>query len=107
MSFWRLVLAIACGIIVAEAVNGVAYEVGSQIEIYRYRHRGAEEAARVQLDPYETALDRVKGRTATVEQAVADYCRDTLRLSDNPLRAAQQVAGCKTETTARITRDLQ
>ena len=107
MTFVKLVLAIACGILVAEFVNGLIYGAYNQYEIYRYRHRGAETASRVQLDPYQTALDRVLGSAATREQAIADYCKATVIGSDNSERAAQQLRECTTETTRRMARDLQ
>jgi hypothetical protein len=107
MTFGRLVLAVACGILLAEFVNGVLYEANNEYQLYRYRHRGAERAASVSTDPYQTALDRVRGSTATREQAIADFCKSTVIGSDNADRAAQQRRECVTDTAARMARDLE
>jgi hypothetical protein len=74
MTFGKLVLAVACGILLAELVNGVSYAAFNEYQLYRYRDRGAELAARLPLDPCQSALDRVRGSTATREQASPDGC---------------------------------
>jgi hypothetical protein len=107
MTFWKLVRAIACGILLAEFVNGVVYGAITGYQEARARHLRAQAASRFSSDPYQTALDRVRGGTATQQQSIVDYCRSTLLLSDNQERAIQQMTGCISDTTARMARDLE
>ncbi len=105
MTFWKLVRAIACGILLAELVNGLVYGLIIGFDQARHQRRLAEENSGV-VDQYKTALESVRGSTATIDEAAERYCTQTYPLAEEPVRRRQQLSGCITETAARIARDL-
>ena len=106
MTFWKLVLAIACGILAAETVNGVIYGVINEGSAFYERHRTHRIHTTDPEEKYGSALALMRGGGVSKEEVVHSYCRDVTPAVENPIRAMQLLRGCELETSDRMTRDL-